>query len=248
MGPGLVSRGGAGRCGGLGGAAAPASWHGMIVCSVRSSGACQRLRPGPPPPTAFTGAASGVSFSVASRRPTRAADVTLSLPPLIHPQEKAAPHVGNFTARVSQELATKPASVAAPGAATPSAASDSIAAAGSAPSPSSSAAAAPLLAAAAASAEAAAKLLGDEGVLKVVFAVRSKSHVDVGRVLLNEDELIARCVHWALSADVAVPSCAVVLYTPSVCAYTCCSCPLRDSNWGFGRRGQGACRLLRSGH
>eukprot|EP00198_Chlamydomonas_reinhardtii_P005323 XP_001694659.1 predicted protein [Chlamydomonas reinhardtii] len=38
-----------------------------------------------------------------------------------------------------------------------------------------------------------AKQLADPTVLKVVFAVRSKSHKDVGRVLLNEDELIDRC-------------------------------------------------------
>ncbi|KXZ54225.1 hypothetical protein GPECTOR_5g317 [Gonium pectorale] len=35
--------------------------------------------------------------------------------------------------------------------------------------------------------------LFDAGVLKVVFAVRSKSHKDIGRVLLNEDELIDLC-------------------------------------------------------
>ncbi|GIM05513.1 hypothetical protein Vretimale_9958, partial [Volvox reticuliferus] len=33
----------------------------------------------------------------------------------------------------------------------------------------------------------------DDAVLKVVFAVRSKSHKDIGRMLLNEDELIERC-------------------------------------------------------
>ncbi|GFR50613.1 hypothetical protein Agub_g12696, partial [Astrephomene gubernaculifera] len=36
-------------------------------------------------------------------------------------------------------------------------------------------------------------VLNDPTVLKVVFAVRSKSHKDIGRVLLNEDELIERC-------------------------------------------------------
>ncbi|KAG2485635.1 hypothetical protein HYH03_015695 [Edaphochlamys debaryana] len=35
--------------------------------------------------------------------------------------------------------------------------------------------------------------LHDAGVMKVVFAVRSISHKDIGRMLLNEDELIDRC-------------------------------------------------------
>lgn len=35
--------------------------------------------------------------------------------------------------------------------------------------------------------------LHDDAVLKVVFAVRSKSHKDIGRVLVNEDELIDQC-------------------------------------------------------
>ncbi|PNG99737.1 hypothetical protein TSOC_014479, partial [Tetrabaena socialis] len=43
-------------------------------------------------------------------------------------------------------------------------------------------------------------------VLLVVFAVRSKSHKDLGRVLLNEDELLERCnaQHVRLPADPAV--------------------------------------------